>query len=209
MKMPHRLGLFSWIISRQEIERLACEIEVLARNRLRADGPPRPNTGALDCLRAVRSLLEVYVPPNPELFSPVRSALAPGPGDAAAPSPARGAPIPPRTESAVPSPVAERLIKLRDALLVSKRSGTARAGDLLDGLYTEIGAMLELEGIQTLDANGRFDPEYQCAVDTLQTVAHEEDDTVYATVRPGYRLDDTLVRPQDVVVRAYHPEGRQ
>lgn len=177
MKGARHLGLYGWIIGRRAIERLACEIDALARRRLGGGGAPPQSSEVLACLLSARSLLEAYRPPQPE--------------------------------AAAPSPTAARLIELRDALLVSRRAGTAQAGELLDGLDIEIGATLELEGIHTLDANGRFDPEHQCAVDTWQTDVREQDDTICRTVRPGYLVGGTLLRPQDVVVYAYHPEGRQ
>ncbi|HTC71651.1 MAG TPA: nucleotide exchange factor GrpE [Solirubrobacteraceae bacterium] len=192
MKGARHLGLYGWIIGRRAIERLACEIDALARRRLGGGGAPPQSSEVLACLLSARSLLEAYRPPQPEAAAPAAAA--------------REMPWP---EAAAPSPTAARLIELRDALLVSRRAGTAQAGELLDGLDIEIGATLELEGIHTLDANGRFDPEHQCAVDTWQTDVREQDDTICRTVRPGYLVGGTLLRPQDVVVYAYHPEGRQ
>jgi molecular chaperone GrpE (heat shock protein) len=139
-------------------------------------------------LHSTRSLLEAHRPAQPEASAPAFSAReTPGP------------------ETAAPSPTAARLIELRDALLASKRAGTAQAGELLDGLDSEIRAMLELEGIRTLDADGRFDPDRQRAVDTWETDAQDQDDTICRTVRPGYLAGGALLRPQDVVVYAYHP----
>ncbi len=190
MKADRRLGMYGWIIGRRAIERLACEVDALARRRLGADGAPPQSSDVLACLLSARSLLAAYRPLQPEAPAP-----APAPHET------------PEPEAAAPSPIAARLIELRDALLVSKRAGTAQAGELLDGLDSEIGATLELEGIHTLDANGRFDPERQRAVDTSPTDAQDQDDTVCDTVRPGYLVGETLLRPQDVVVYAYHPAG--
>jgi hypothetical protein len=190
MKATHRLGLYGWLIGRRTIERLACEVDALARRRLGANGAPPQSPDVLTCLCSARSLLKSYRPPPPEASAP-----APAPSET------------PEPEAAAPSAIAARLIELRDAMLVSKRTGTAQAGELMDSLDREIGAALELEGIHTLDANGRFDPEHQRAVDIWQTDAEEQDDIVSDTVRPGYRIGDTLWRPQDVVVYAYHPAG--
>ncbi len=57
---------------------------------------------------------------------------------------------------------------------------------------------LERKGLERIDAEGEeFDPKIHNAVDTAE---HEKDNHVVEQKKPGYRHEDKLLRPADVVV---------
>jgi hypothetical protein len=98
---------------------------------------------------------------------------------------------------------AERLIKLRDWILLSRAQGDEGAPRVLDGLYRELGKVLEREGVEPLEADGPFDDQRQQVIQTEPTDDPARHDRVCATVRPGYLFHGRLLRPQEVTVYAY------
>ena len=175
------MNIFDWHRRRHELERLIAEVDELACRRLGAD-PSAAEADAVSRLRSLRELLATPSEPSPRE----------SPESEPAPS---------------PSPSADRLIRLRDTLLMRIRVDDDPATDVLRSVDKELGAILALEGIVTLDERGRFNPELQQALETWEAGSADEDDTVCETVRPGYKKDGVLLRPQEVVVRAYHGDG--
>jgi molecular chaperone GrpE (heat shock protein) len=72
-----------------------------------------------------------------------------------------------------------------------------------------LGKVLEKEGVTPFEDVGSFDCERQQVVDTRPTDDPEQDNLVCATVRPGYRFREQLVRPQEVVVYTFDGSPRR
>ncbi len=73
-------------------------------------------------------------------------------------------------------------------------------------IYRNLQALLESEGVASIDAKGRpFDPSAHEAV-LMQETAEAPEGTVVAIARPGYKHKDRILRPAQVVVaRAPQP----
>jgi molecular chaperone GrpE len=67
---------------------------------------------------------------------------------------------------------------------------------------------LEEAGLEPIEAEGRrFDPEEQQAVLLVPTEDPSLDETVSRVFLQGYRFRDRLLRPAQVEVRRYEPDG--
>ncbi|MEU0673251.1 nucleotide exchange factor GrpE [Streptomyces sp. NPDC006172] len=87
-------------------------------------------------------------------------------------------------------------------LLVDRIEGQAAQDDALTrSVAAELLTILERYGMTRVPfARGPFDPETQEAVEALAAPTPEQRGEVAELVRPGYRMDERLVRPQQVRV---------
>lgn len=170
---------------RRRARLLAFQIEQEARrlNRMRPQ-PPDSGVDSLDrILHSALTLLE-------------RTPVAPDDIDAGALNPPATAPV----RSDEPGPVAARLITLRDSVLATSAAGDeAVSPALLTGLYRELGKILALESIESIEDSGQVDDNLHLIVGTTLTGDPARHDTIAETVRPGYRFGERLIRPQEVI----------
>jgi molecular chaperone GrpE len=105
---------------------------------------------------------------------------------------------------------AERVRLLRSLLSAAddlQRAMNAENADeqtLRNGLEATLENMMGLlreEGVEPISAAGEpFDPQWHEAIDTVRAAEGYEAGTVVEVVRKGYRLDDRILRPAQVVV---------
>lgn len=98
-------------------------------------------------------------------------------------------------------PAVFALIEIRDHLFVEGGGGPPSAA-VIKALYARLGAALYEFGVETIEGRGHVDWSTQEAVGTVATPDPALDQTVAATVRPGYACGGVLLRPQQVVVYA-------
>jgi molecular chaperone GrpE len=96
---------------------------------------------------------------------------------------------------------------VRELLLVVDRlDGLAAAvpgesADLLESVRAELLEVLLRRGLRTVDAEGQaFDPRLHEAVERLPVTDDAQVGQVLAVRRPGYQLEDRLLRPAQVSV---------
>ena len=92
------------------------------------------------------------------------------------------------------------LIELRDKISLIDDPEKIEINKIAENIYKEIGRILALDNIVEIEEYGNFDDSMQKVVDTLATDDSLLDRKVYKTIRPGYKVDETLVRPQEVIV---------
>ena len=107
-------------------------------------------------------------------------------------------PIPSSDDDA--SALAKEVIRIRDLVLQAKLSGRGVGPDWLDGLYAKLGKVLTDNGIVEIDDYGRFDHDRQRVLEVRTTRDPEQDEVVHSTVRPGYLMGGTVLRPQEVII---------
>jgi len=100
-----------------------------------------------------------------------------------------------------PSPAVTRLIDVRDHVF----GNAAPSAELNAWLYARLGNALGDLGVATLEAAGAVDWTFQEVVGTRATTDKALDQTVAATVRPGYRFGETVLRPQQVIAYVAGP----
>jgi molecular chaperone GrpE (heat shock protein) len=94
----------------------------------------------------------------------------------------------------------KHLIELRDRLILFK---IGQQGDILlliDSIYAELGKILSDNGVEIMEAGGKFDVSSQLAVEAVKTDDKEIIDTIARTVRAGYRFGGKAIRPQEVAL---------
>ena len=98
-----------------------------------------------------------------------------------------------------------RLLPILDefALALEKSGGGAASDSWLEGfrlLDRKLNNLMEMEGVELIDALGKpFDPFEHEALSQQQT-DDMEDGSVLLVVRNGYKLDNRVLRPAQVVV---------
>lgn len=123
-------------------------------------------------------------------------------------SPEIEAPPPAAPQIGASPALTDELVRLRDSVLLARDTDQRPAGQVLDDLYRRLGIVLESAGLTLLEAEEQFDDQTQLVVDTRMTLDPRQHHTVATTVRPGYRRDDHLIRPQEVIVYTYKQPTR-
>lgn len=212
-----------WITrERRHAQELALQAEATVRE-LSGLSPPPPYKAPDDIISVLKSTclqLERLVSLDASSTSPQTStslmaettAAEPPPEPTAVSSPPKQAEIPLPSKQALVSPppnqahepdlsvTAKELIKLRDWILLAKSSETGVAPEVIEELYRKVGQILEKEDVIELSERGPYDYNRQQVVDTRPTDDPEQNDMVYATVRPGYLFHGKLIRPQEVII---------
>jgi molecular chaperone GrpE len=67
-------------------------------------------------------------------------------------------------------------------------------------VHRSLAGLLERQGVQPIDTDGRFDPHVHEAL--LSQPSEAEEGSVLDVIQKGYRLGDRVVRPARVVVAA-------
>ena len=107
----------------------------------------------------------------------------------------------------------ERLVKellpvlddLERALVAATEHQEAALEDGVRLVHQALASLLARQGLQEIDAAGKFDPHVHEAL--LSQPSDAEEGSVIDVVQKGYRLGDRVVRPARVVVAAAPPNG--
>jgi molecular chaperone GrpE len=102
----------------------------------------------------------------------------------------------------------ERLVKellpvlddLERALVAATQHEEAALEDGVRLVHQSLAGLLERQGLQEIDAAGKFDPHVHEAL--LSQPSEAEEGSVIDVVQKGYKLGDRVVRPARVVVAA-------
>jgi molecular chaperone GrpE (heat shock protein) len=98
-------------------------------------------------------------------------------------------------------------IILKEGLCSDKEDETSKQLlKLLNMLFKETAVMAEKNKLLVLDQKGAYDSDKQIVTDVRPTKERELHDTVAETFRPGYRYQDKLIRPQEVILYSYTTE---
>lgn len=98
------------------------------------------------------------------------------------------------------------IIAMRDRLLLQKSwakdvgTGEENAVKVIDGQLKETAKCLKKAGVEILESGDVFDSQYQTVVETRTAEMPEQVDRIAETFRPGYRLQDEILRPQEVIL---------
>jgi len=98
------------------------------------------------------------------------------------------------------------LIALRDKLLLRKSWLEDQAPEEKNAQKVVLSQLRETArcltnlGVEILDAAGAFDNRYQTVVETCPTENAELAGQIAETFRPGYRFQDEILRPQEVIL---------
>ena len=111
-----------------------------------------------------------------------------------------------REQESVLSRAAERVVKellpvlddLERALEAADQHEEAKLEEGVRLIHRQLLAVLDREGLQEIETDGRFDPHVHEAL--LAQPADAEEGTVLQVVQKGYRLGDRVLRPARVVV---------
>jgi molecular chaperone GrpE len=71
-------------------------------------------------------------------------------------------------------------------------------------VHRSLVSLLEREGLEPIETEGRFDPHVHEAL--LSQPSEEDEGSILQVIQPGYRLGDRVLRPARVVVSAGPPE---
>lgn len=74
---------------------------------------------------------------------------------------------------------------------------------LIQNSYRETENILNRMEITVINQTGMFDNNIQMVTDTVSTDCEELDNTVAQTFREGYRTEDKLIRPQEVILYSF------
>lgn len=102
--------------------------------------------------------------------------------------------------------IVNRIIMLRDNLQMKKdwlnstEPGNLAAAKFIDGQLDETAGLLKDLGVEILQDTGAFDSRCHTAVSTKPTDDLNLDGQIAETFRPGYRFQETTLRPQEVIV---------
>lgn len=125
--------------------------------------------------------------------------------EAVAPSIQIGPAAPPPIVAVESSTAGQELIRLRDIVLAARHDSALAMPKLLDTLDRQLAQSLTAQGITPLEDEGAFDFERHQVIETRATADPRLDQTICATVRPGYQHGNRLLRSQEVVVYVYEP----
>lgn len=168
---------------RKKIRRLACRIIGLSYDLNEEDSMPAGIQGKREdlILRQACSVLEELVEAKRVVNSTNRQAV-----------------VDEITEE--PAQSALELIGLRDKLLLLQLDEDSGSNEVSHSLYHELGKILELENILEIEQYGVFDDAVQKVIELEPTLDPALDRQIYKSLRPGYRIGEQLLRPQDVIV---------
>ena len=117
--------------------------------------------------------------------------------------------VPPIESEAELSNAIKELIKLRDWVLLAKKTKTEGSPEVLSAIYQKLGQILEQEGVRAIEETGSFNYERQQIIATQVTNDPEQDDCIYDTIRPGYLFQGKLIRPQEAIVYTFQSEDER
>jgi molecular chaperone GrpE len=89
---------------------------------------------------------------------------------------------------------------LERALVAAAEHEEARLEEGVRLVHRSLAGLLERQGVQPIDTDGRFDPHVHEAL--LSQPSEAEEGSVLDVIQKGYRLGDRVVRPARVVVAA-------
>lgn len=98
------------------------------------------------------------------------------------------------------SELALDIIKLRDQIFIANDSCTDKQQKMLTSLYEELGRILKINGIESLEESGVFNSQYHTVIDTKATNQIQLNNTIAETYRPGYKIKNKIIRAQEVVI---------
>ena len=202
------LDLFPWISrEKQQAQQLALEAEAYARqlNGLTTTTEEGEIISVLNstCL-LLRRLVERSAFSQPS--SNLRDEVIPAPTkETPQPSIASTSVLPIESEAELSNAIKE-LIKLRDWILLAKKTKTEGSSEVLSAIYQKLGQILEREGVTVIEETGSFNYEKQQIIATQITHDPEQDDCIYDTIRPGYLFQGKLIRPQEAIVYSFQAE---
>jgi hypothetical protein len=190
---------------------LAAEREARDLNGLADAGGQRREPDLLAVMRSTAELLAraprataatEAAPPEPDTIEPPPESqtVEPPPEPQTFEPPPVEPPPPPAPPADEPPRAVQELIQVRDMALVAASGEAPAASAALAVLARRLGKVLEYEGVELLEAEGRFDYRFQEIIDVRATTDPDADERVSETVRPGYVLGDRVLRPQQVVV---------
>lgn len=88
--------------------------------------------------------------------------------------------------------------------LEEKGLNTPEIESILETLKNEMLEVLYRRGVEQIEHTPQyFDPKFQKVVDCEPTLNPEEDNLVVGIRRDGYKLNDTVLRPEEVVIKKY------
>lgn len=88
--------------------------------------------------------------------------------------------------------------------LEENRMHSPEIASILDTLKHEMLEILYRRGVEQLEQTPQyFDPKYQKVVDCEVTLDPKEDNLVVGIRRDGYKCNDHVIRPEEVVIRKY------
>lgn len=99
------------------------------------------------------------------------------------------------------------IIAFRDSIIM--REGLAegqsenKLKSLLTSLLKETANILNNSHVSILDEKGKFDSSKHIVIDVQQTEDKELHDMVAQVFRPGYKVEDEMIRPEEVILYAY------
>jgi molecular chaperone GrpE len=114
-----------------------------------------------------------------------------------------------RDQELVAQRASERLLKallpvvddLERALEAAEQHEEAKLEEGVRLVHRALAEVLRAQGLEEIDANGRFDPHVHEALLSQPSADHEEG-TVIQVAQKGYRLGELVLRPARVVVSA-------
>src|SRR5690606_22914644 len=81
---------------------------------------------------------------------------------------------------------------------------TPEIESILETLKHEVLEILYRRGVEQIEHTPKyFDPKYQKVVDCEPTMNPDEDNLVVGIRRDGYKFNDFVLRPEEVVIRKY------
>lgn len=98
------------------------------------------------------------------------------------------------------------LILIRDKLMLRKdwlenqASEDVNAKKVVGSQLRDLAHCLNNRGVEILEADGDFDNRCQTVMETCVTDSKELLGKIAETIRPGYRFQDEILRPQEVVL---------
>lgn len=99
------------------------------------------------------------------------------------------------------------LISFRDSILMmeglAESQGEAKLQSAMDSMLKGTANLLEKSQVIILDQMGPFDSSIQTVVDIQETADETLHNTVVSVFRPGYRFNDEMIRPEEVVLYKY------
>lgn len=107
------------------------------------------------------------------------------------------------------SATAKKLIELRDWVLLANSDGSPPSSSLLEALSKQLEQVLIKEGVSAIEDTGTFDYEKHQVVSTQVTDNPDLKEQICQTIRPGYRFNGGVIRPQEVIIYTYQAPETQ
>ncbi|MDP4089729.1 MAG: nucleotide exchange factor GrpE [Bacillota bacterium] len=95
------------------------------------------------------------------------------------------------------------IIRLRDQLLIARYNCDENQQRILTSLYEELGRILRVNGVESLESEKIFNKQYHAVVEVKKTDRPELNNTIADTCRPGYRYKGEVIRAQEVILYRY------